>query len=88
MNTFEKQFENLDVQTGVMDDAMNRQAALSTPPDQVNELLQKIADEHGLEAKLQLPQAGRTEVAAEANAEKKEKDQDSLQARLNALKGI
>lgn len=86
MNTFEKQFENLDVQTGVMDDAMNRQAALSTPPDQVNELLQRIADEHGLEAKLQLPQAGSTEVAAEPG--KKEKEQDSLQARLAALKGI
>jgi len=29
MDTFEKQFENLDVQSGVMNDAMNKQAALS-----------------------------------------------------------
>ena len=85
MNTFEKQFENLDVQTAVMDDAMNRQAAMSTPPDQVNELLMKIAEEHSLESKLQLPQAGQSSVSVETSAEKKE---DTLQARLNALKGI
>lgn len=80
MNAFEKQFENLDVQTGVMDDAMNRQAALTTPPDQVNLLLQQIADEHGLEAKLQLPQAGQMNFTAESNAEKNE--EDARQARL------
>lgn len=85
MNTFEKQFENLDVQTAVMDDAMNKQAALSTPPDQVNELLQQIADEHHLEVQIDMPAAGRTQPAAAVKQDAKE---DELQARLNALKGL
>jgi charged multivesicular body protein 1 len=85
MNTFEKQFENLDVQTAVMDEAMNKQAALSTPPDQVTNLLQQIADEHHLEVQLEMPQAGRT---APAPAVKQDAKEDELQARLNALKGL
>ncbi|KAG7667058.1 hypothetical protein KSW81_000801 [Nannochloris sp. 'desiccata'] len=82
MNQFEKQFEDLDVNTAVMDDAMNKQAALSTPPDQVNELLLKIADENNLE--VQLPQAGNNKVPAPIA---QEGDKDSLTARLDALKG-
>lgn len=85
MNTFEKQFENLDVQTAVMDDAMNKQAALSTPPDQVNQLLQQIADEHHLEVQLEMPQAGKSAVPAAAP---KQEEKDGLQARLDALKGL
>jgi len=84
MDTFEKQFENLDVQSGVMNDAMNKQAALSTPPDQVNTLLQQIADENGLEVKLNMPQAGTAVVAAPPAAVEEE---DDLQARLAALRG-
>ena len=83
MNQFEKQFEDLDVQTDVMNDAMNKQAALSTPPDQVNELLQKIADENNLEVQLQIPQAGSSSIPAPVAQEK-----DSLTARLDALKGL
>lgn len=83
MNQFEKQFEDLDVNTAVMDDAMNKQAALSTPPDQVNELLLKIADENNLE--VQLPQAGNNKVPAPIA---QEGDKDSLTARLDALKGV
>lgn len=85
MNTFEKQFEDLDVQSGVMEDAMNKQAALSTPPDQVNTLLQQIADENGLEMKFNIPQAGTSAVTPAKAAVVEE---DSLQARLNQLKGI
>ena len=83
MTTFEKEFENLDVQTGVMNDAMGKQAALSTPPDQVNELLHQIADEHKLNVNLELPQAGQVSVAAPAAVEEK----NDLQSRLSALKG-
>jgi len=59
MDTFEKQFENLDVQTEVMQDAMGNTTALSTPPEDVALLMQQIADEHGLELTSELPAAGR-----------------------------
>ena len=87
MNTFEKQFENLDVQTEVMDDAMNKQAALSTPPDQVNELLAQIKDEHNLEVNLEMPKAATTAVPTPAAANTDKEETDALKARLDALRG-
>lgn len=58
MDAFEKQFENLDVQSQVMEGAMSAQASLATPEEDVATLLQQVADEHGLEVQLNLPQAG------------------------------
>eukprot|EP00122_Pirum_gemmata_P003330 Pgem_evm1s3009 len=49
MDKFEQQFEDLDVQTGVMDSAMSTMNASSTPEDQVDNLINKVADQHGLE---------------------------------------
>ena len=49
MDKFEKQFENIDVQTGVMESSMGAATSLSTPEDQVDSLIQQVADEHGLE---------------------------------------
>ncbi|KAJ3616953.1 hypothetical protein Zmor_008920 [Zophobas morio] len=49
MDKFESQFEDLDVQTRVMDSSMAGMNALSTPEDQVDMLINKVADQHGLE---------------------------------------
>lgn len=82
MDQFEKQFENLDVQSSVLEGAMASQAALATPEEDVTTLLQQVADEHGLEVELNLPQAGAVPVAAPAAEEK-----DDLSARLAQLRG-
>ena len=37
---------------------MSAQASLATPEEDVSTLLQQVADEHGLEVQLNLPQAG------------------------------
>ena len=58
MDAFERQFEDLDVQSQVMEGAMSAQASLATPEEDVATLLQQVADEHGLEVQLNLPQAG------------------------------
>jgi charged multivesicular body protein 1 len=58
MDAFERQFEDLDVQSQVMEGAMTAQASLATPEEDVATLLQQVADEHGLEVQLNLPQAG------------------------------
>ena len=41
MDRFEGQFEDLDVQTGYMEGAMSDTAAMSTPQDQVDSLMQQ-----------------------------------------------
>jgi len=84
MDQFEKQFENLDVQSSVMEGAMNAQANLSTPAEDVSALLQQVADEHGLEVQLGMPAAGAA-VAAPAAGVPAEKD--DLSARLAELRG-
>lgn len=47
MDKFEKQFEDLDVQTKTMDNAMSSTTTISTPEHQVDGLMQQIADEAG-----------------------------------------
>lgn len=44
MQQFEKQFENLDLQTQVMDGVMSQQAAMSTPEDEVSALMQQVGN--------------------------------------------
>lgn len=47
MDKFEKQFEDLDVQTTTMENAMTSTTTVSTPEYQVDSLMQEIADEAG-----------------------------------------
>ncbi|XP_065067469.1 charged multivesicular body protein 1b-like [Rhopilema esculentum] len=47
MDKFEKQFEDLDVQTGYMENAMGDTTTLTVPQGQVDSLMQQVADEHG-----------------------------------------
>ena len=82
MQLFEKQFENLDLQTQVVEGVMSEQAAMSTPEDEVTALMQQVADEHGLEVQIGLPGAA-TAVAAPAAAAA----EPDLNARLAELKG-
>jgi charged multivesicular body protein 1 len=49
MDKFEKQFEDLDLTTGVMEQSMQQSTAQTMPETQVESLMQQVADEHGLE---------------------------------------
>lgn len=89
MDTFEKQFEDLDVRSGYMENAIGSATSLSTPEDQVDGLVKMIADEHGLALGDQLDAAGAVgtrvvvpPAAAPAAGDVKE---DDLAARLAAL---
>ena len=68
MDQFERQFENLDIQSEFVENAMNNQASLSTPEDEVNTLMMQVADEHGLDVQLNMPHASAAPVAASATA--------------------
>ena len=47
MDRFEQQFENLDVQSQVMENTMCNSSTLTTPQAQVDGLMQEVADEAG-----------------------------------------
>ena len=46
MDRFEQQFEDMDVQSSYMDSAMGSTTAAGMPQDQVDALMQQVADEH------------------------------------------
>merc|ERR1712002_829755 len=57
MDNFEKEFEDLDVQTSVMEGAMSQTTATNVPQDAVEQLMKQQADEAGLELNMDLPSA-------------------------------
>ncbi|KAJ1724028.1 hypothetical protein LPJ53_001665 [Coemansia erecta] len=54
MDAFERQFEDLDVQTGYMEGAIGGTTALEMPQDEVDALIQRVAEENGIEADAKL----------------------------------
>jgi len=82
MDKFETQFEDLDVQSSYMENAMGSTTATATPQDEVDLLMQKIADEAGLEMNANLSQ---TEAPKKVGAT--EVEEDRLGERLRALRG-
>lgn len=81
MDQFEKQFENLDIQSEFVENAMNAQASLSTPEEDVNMLVQQVAEEHNLEAMINMPAAARTSAAPQTAPA----DKSDLSSRLAQL---
>jgi charged multivesicular body protein 1 len=87
MDQFERQFENLDVQTEFVENAMNYQASLSTPEDEVTNLMQQVADEHGLEVQLNLPGAGSQPARVPQQSVAAAQPDNDLTERLAQLRG-
>lgn len=83
MDKFEKQQEDLDVQTSVMDNAMGASTANTMPEGQVTELMEQVADEHGIEMAQELESTteGPLGSTSTANAE-----QDVLAERLAQIR--
>lgn len=86
MDKFESQFEDLDVQTEYMEGAMAGTTTMTTPQNEVETLMQQVADEHGLELNQELGQLEPSKVLGD-QAKQKEKDEDALLTeRLKALR--
>jgi charged multivesicular body protein 1 len=88
MDQFERQFEDLDVRSQYMEGAMNATTATSTPGDQVDTLIQQVADANNLELGEAFTEAGpvgkkvpKPETAAATGI-----PEDSLEARLANLR--
>lgn len=83
MDKFESQFEDLDVQTAYMEGTVGTATASTTPQEQVDSLMQQVADEAGLELNSQLGQA--TPATAPV-AERNKGEDEALTERLRALR--
>lgn len=89
MDNFEQQFEDMDVRAGYMENAMSNSTSMSTPQEQVDGLIQMVADEAGLELGEQLDDAGpvSSKVPAKPEAAPAAADgEDELANRLAALR--
>ncbi|XP_046918429.1 charged multivesicular body protein 1 [Dermatophagoides farinae] len=84
MDKFEKQFEDLDVQTTTMENSISSSTTVATPENQVDSLMQQVADEAGLELNMELPSAGQTTVGTKSTVASSE--QDELSKRLAQLR--
>merc|ERR1711944_94974 len=81
MDKFEKEFEDLDLQTSVMENTMGNTTATNVPQDAVEGLMKQAADEAGLELNMELPGAASNTIGTTvANS-----DQDELSQRLARL---
>ncbi|XP_015789159.1 charged multivesicular body protein 1b [Tetranychus urticae] len=85
MDKFEKQFEDLDVQSSVMEDTMSSTTTLSVPQNDVDHLMKQVAEEAGIELKMELP---REETASIGDASVASADQDDLSQRLAKLRNM
>merc|ERR1719422_1659742 len=85
MDRFEKEFEDLDVQTSVMEGAMNQTTATNVPQDSVDVLMRQAADEAGLELNMDLPGPAQSTVGQSTQAST---EQDELSQRLARLRQV
>lgn len=86
MDKFESQFEDLDVRTSVLEGSMGAATTLSTPKEQVDSLIQQVADEAGLEVMDQLNDAQSVPVGTVTAGERTRDQEDQLTKRLAALR--
>eukprot|EP01125_Pyxidicula_operculata_P009530 TRINITY_DN3140_c0_g1_i2.p1 TRINITY_DN3140_c0_g1~~TRINITY_DN3140_c0_g1_i2.p1 ORF type:complete len:194 (+),score=47.21 TRINITY_DN3140_c0_g1_i2:63-644(+) len=87
MDQFEKQFEDIDVQSEYVETTMNTTTALSTPQDQVDDLITQVATEHGIELTEELGRIVPSK-APPATEQQAVEEQDELTARLAKLKQV
>merc|ERR1719370_581669 len=86
MDKFEKQFEDLDLNSQYMEQAMDASTASTMPQNDVDGLIQQIADENNLEFQSELDQVGIGKSKPETKEEIKE--EDDLAERLARLKDL
>lgn len=85
MDKFEKQFEDMDASTNYYENATSNVDALSTPQDQVDELMNQVADEAGLELRQGLGDSNLA-VKSPTPTPVSEEKEDILAERLRALR--
>ncbi|GAB1606505.1 charged multivesicular body protein 1b-2-like [Argonauta hians] len=88
MDRFEKEFENLDVQSQVMEGTMSSTSTLTAPQTEVDSLMMQVADEAGLELNMNLPSARDTALSSATASSNSTQEQDELSQRLARLRQL
>jgi len=83
MDRFEKDFEDLDVQSATMEGSMNATTTLNAPQYQVDALIQEAADKAGLDVVNEMPAPASTAIGSKTASVA---DSDELTKRLAALR--
>jgi len=83
MDKFEKEFEDLDVHTSVMEGSMAQATTLNAPSAQVESLIKQVAEENGLDIQAALPAVDQSQVRV---GERTRDEEDVLTKRLAALR--
>merc|ERR1719425_53849 len=87
MDQFEKVFEESQVITDTMDQVMDQGTTISKERDEVDEMMAKIADEHGMEIAAALDEPSAKMLRPKENLDEK-KESDDLNRRLELLQGL
>ncbi|XP_044751155.1 charged multivesicular body protein 1b [Coccinella septempunctata] len=83
MDKFEQQFEDLGVQSDVLENTMSQTTTTLVPTNDVDALMQQVADEAGLELNMELPEGPQSSVASTTQVSQ---EQDELTQRLAKLR--
>lgn len=83
MDRFERDFENLDVQSATMEGSMNATTTLNAPQHQVDALIQEAADQAGIEVGMEMPTPAATAIGTHSTSVA---ENDELTKRLAALR--
>ena len=83
MDRFETQFEDLDVATGYYENATSSATAVGTPQEDVDKLMNQVADEAGVELSQEMQDAT---PAKDLKAPAEDEREDKLGERLRALR--
>lgn len=87
MDKFETQFSDLDVQTSYMEDAMSSTTAVSTPQDQIDQLMRQTAEEANIELQHDLAAKDLSGVVSDLSKGETVGEEDGkLVERLRALR--
>ena len=68
MDQFEKSFEDMDVRSEYIEGAMNSSTTTTMPEEEVDTLMQMVADEHGLKMKDVFQAAAGSDISAGGSA--------------------
>jgi len=89
MEKFESSFDEVDMRTQCVNDAMNASTASTMPEDQVESLLQQVSDAHGLQFASRAADASQAPMAqATPTAALQDSQEDELEKRLAALRSV
>jgi len=86
MGRFENQLGMMETQGAFMDDTMNAMGTLTTPTNEVDGLIQQVADEHGLALNSALQGQGVPTASPILSPRAAADQEEDLTARLNALR--